>query len=273
MDTTLQCWTEWKRRCALNSCSDDAKRMLRGFAAKRFKGYVQKFLFRTNLTDARAAALEGGDAWHLLETSMVAGSARGGKSYKDWLFARTKSSRGEALAAIEGGATLLMRSVVREVLKNEYSPPTSLSLATPVRAGDGSITVEDMLPGTANPSSEAELNELRNIAVQHAATHFSDMPRREKITMMARHNGIALSHPAVLKAARRGKSMLTRAYHESIQRLSSRMLIEHPQEDRKTVLTLALMAAEEVGRLASEWGKSEISCARFFTVVERGIAK
>lgn len=93
-------------------------------------------------------ASDAEDGWHRFETHLLLKNTRGGKRYKDWLFARAEHVEWHPWDAIQGGATLLLRDVVREYLRREHAPDRVTSLHRPVgMVGDSNVTLEELLPG------------------------------------------------------------------------------------------------------------------------------
>lgn len=262
---------EWKKFCALDLCSEEAQNRLREFAFLRFRNLASRYAHRTSVKDTRSLAPEKKDSWHLFETHMTVKTTQQGKRYKDWLFARTIRSDDPALDVIQGGASLIMRQVVRDFLRQEFPPKNIVSLHSPLSNNiGGSFTLEDLLPVDIDPSSEAALREYEKLAEVHADNFFENMTRRERLALLAREIGISLTHKTIEKIAGCRKSMLNAAYQDFMRRIAARLRTEYRDDDNESVLQLALMTVGNVKKSVLDWGKSENACAELFRTVEGG---
>ena len=265
----LNCWMEWKERCALGLCSPRSVSALHAFALSRFRKFLSCYA-KHNATESPYFA--DTEAWHLFESHLVMKNTAGGKRYKDWLLARVGGSSDDPLDVIQGGATLIMRDVVREYLRRECSQTHMVSLDAPI-AGDGSggecsVALEDLLPGDADPAQEAELHEYQRLSKAHAAEFFETMTRRERIACLARCIGLSLAHPAVGAAAGCGKSMVNAAYRNFVVRVFAALTARYSDDDRESLLALAVMTINEMKTTVFDWGKSESACSRLFLLAE-----
>ena len=269
MGNGLAAWNEWKARCALGLCGVEARAALRAFAEARFRHFAQAAGDAAGPAPAGEPDVSGPDAWHLFETHLTVNTTAAGKRYKDWLFARVDGVDADALDTICGGATLLMRDVVREHLRRERSPSWMASLDRPVCESEGvPLTFGDLLPDSAAPGQEPELRELAAMARERAAAFFAEMSRREKTVLLAKTLGLSLAHPAVEQEAGCLKSMLSAACGAALRRLVEQIRADHPGEDEETVRLLSAMTLSELRDRAERWGKSEKSVARLFLIVE-----
>lgn len=264
------CWVEWKQTCALSLCSGHTQHSLQRFAGLRFRTHTRRYAYTTGEGQhGEAPALAPPDAWHLFETHLVAGSTRQGKRYKDWLFARTEGSSDPFLDVIQGGATLIMRDVVREHLRKECLPANTVSIQEPLSHGEGeSLTLEDLLPGAPDPTDEVAQREWSRLADRHAHRAFTDTTSRERMVLAARMLGISLAHPAVESVTGRRKSVLSTTLRALVERVGERIKVEYPDEEPGALVALCLLTITNVKRRALEWAKSEKACARLFRVVE-----
>lgn len=264
----VACWIEWKQRCALDLCSAAARTALRSFAGARCQNFARKCRETGRADGAAPPLLAAADAWHLLETHLVVKTDAAGKRYKDWLFARVAGRAGQAaLDAIQGGATLIMRDVVREHLRREYSPREFTSLNAPLSDGDVPLTLEDILPGGADPADEAGQREIERLAGEHASGFFREMSRRERVALLARELGLSLAHPAVARAAGCGKSMLCAAFRESVTRVAARLLADYGREDLPGVRVLTVRVLDRLTKAVLDWAAiSENACAHLFSL-------
>lgn len=209
------------------------------------------------------------DAWHRFESHLRLHNTREGKRYKEWLLARRDLDEKWGLESICAGASLIIRDVVREYLRHEYSTSAVQSLDAPVRTTDGGIgvTMEALLPDAGDTQRDVESRELARIAEAECAHVFGKLNRRERVALLARELGLALSHPVAAKVAGCGRSVLTTAYREALVGLTDHIRSRFPREDGPTQAELAIGLFSQIRKRIILWGKSEMSCAPLFTVV------
>jgi len=259
----LKAWTEWRKRCALALCSRAAQAGLEAFAGVRFRALLRKCGGPATACAAPAAR----DAWHLFETHLTVRSTAGGKRYKDWLFARVPrgGSAQDSVDAVQGGAWLLMRDVVREHLRREIAPPNTVSLQAPLQPGDATpLTLEDLLPGEDDPARCVERREYESLARQHAEELFADLTDRERVAILAKTLNLSLAHKAVVRAAGCGKSALNDAFRAFLQAVAARLRARYADDEAESVLRLTLLTLAELKGRAFLWGKSENGCPELF---------
>ena len=268
MTAVLEAWTEWKRRCAADLCSASAQSALRDFALSRFRICFRRHAGRGPA--AEDSAVSPKDAWHLFETHLVTGNTRQGKRYKDWLFARVPdgADEGATLDTVQGGATLIMRDVVRKHILREHTPRMVLSLQQPVGGAGSDLTLEDLLPGTLDTADDVARREYARLADRHADTFFEEMTHRERIALLARQVGLSLAHPVVVKAAQCGKSMVNAALKSFVTRATSSLQTSYANEDTECLHLLCLMTLDSVTERILSWGFSEKGPGRSFLVVK-----
>jgi len=258
----LDHWREWKAKCALDLCGEAARAHLRAFAKLRFDRCVRRYRGRTGLGRGDSVGMDGGGAWHLLETHLVVRENRRGKRYKDWLFARANLGDGNRLAALESGASLLMRDVVREHLRREYARRGTVSLDRLVTAqGDRTLTLHDLLPGAATPADEAARREYEALAQQHAEELVANAPRRERLALLAKCVGLSLAAPAATKAAECGHSALNEAYHAFLRRLARTIQDRYSGEERAALRLLSVLTLERAEISVTSWAAAETCCS------------
>ncbi|MBN1676187.1 MAG: hypothetical protein JXR37_34405 [Kiritimatiellae bacterium] len=276
----LDCWIEWKQRCALDLCSDDSRRELQGYAFHRFRRLFLHYARSCAEYAEQAAYVEPGRVgdlapartWHLFESHLQIKTTRAGKRYKDWLFARTRFAGGSVLDAVQGGASLIMRDVVREWLRREFSPKNMVSLHAAVMAEDGTrLTLEDLLPGSVDPSSEMALREYERLARQHARDAFGQMSRRERVAFLAKALGLSLMAQDVQRAAGCSRSVLRAEYLNRMQTISDRLKSVYPDEDGDGVLRLLRMTLSELRDMVFDWGRRERGCSPVFNRIGDGV--
>jgi len=222
----------WHDRCALARCTDEACQDLQGYAFDRFQQYLRKI--EPGLYPPKAA-----DAWHAFESHLALGRSRTAKAWKQWLFARGGKTPG--LDCIQGGATLIMRDVVRDYLRREYAPDWMHSLDAPVKqeASSTTLALGDLLADPQDPLAVLEQKECEELA-KHLAERASNLlTHRQSIALLAYQKGKALNHPAVLQAAQCGKSSLCNALHQALHTLARMIQSELPGETPDTRVAIA----------------------------------
>ncbi len=262
----LEHWSQWKHRCALGLCADDTQHVLRKFAGIHFSRYLSRYANRTNAPNMRHM-LSDTDAWHLFETYLAVNSSRGGKRYKDWLFARAANEANKD-AAVTAGAVLMMRDVVRAHLRREYSADLMVSLSQPLEGVGSPFTVEDLLPGMLDPLDEIAERECAALARTQAQGFLQTMDHRERIAVLAKKRGMSLAHPAVCAAADCGKSVLHESFHAAARRLVTMLKETFKSEEPESVKMLVLMTFEEVSGLVLAWAASGDACATVHELAE-----
>jgi hypothetical protein len=261
----IEHWLAWKRHCALGLCDAAAQQALRGFARHRFFRYVRSYAATAGELDAISLTPEAADAWHCFEAYLRLRSNRAGKSYKEWLFSRTDPAGALTLDVVQGGATLLMRDVVREHLRREVASHM-VSLDAPLRPGrgEGEPSLAQLLPSSLDTLDEVERRELEAMAGTEAAAVESSLGRRQRVALLAHHLGLSLAHAQVTEAAGCGKSLLFTAHRDALVQVAETVRSRHPGEGRDTQAALSILALRALLERMVEWGRSENACRRFF---------
>jgi hypothetical protein len=255
-------WSEWRLRCALALCRDEVRRELAEFAGYHFQRMVRRYAHRFNVTGP-GMALRDEDCWHLFETYFTLRSARDGKRHKEWMFERAVVAGSDAQEALAGGAVVLLRDVVREHLRREHTPASFFSLNSPAEMpGESGLTLEDLLPGSADPASETADRELEAIARDEADGLLQDMTEREKIAVAAKHAGLSLAHPGIERAAGCRKSALHSTYRAFVLRVTRRLRAGYREDDPSVLRLLIVRTLNRVGDVAGEWAVSELRWQR-----------
>jgi hypothetical protein len=243
--------------------------MLAAFAAVQCRAAFRKCRHCTNLGDAMPFAADPNEAWHLMETHMQLTRTRRGKAYKAWLMARGGGTARPDLAAIESGAALLMRTAVRLRLEREYSPRGVVSLHAPL-AGGGSLTIEDLLPDTADPAQEASRRQIRALAAHDAAAWLPGLRRTERVALLAVDLGLPFGNPRVEKAAHGANPRtLVRAYERLMYTLAARVRAAYPREDGAAVRALVFETAAAMHNAVRAWAQTDPHCAALLALAPR----
>jgi len=255
-------WCEWKAACALDLCGEPARAHLRAFAKVRFDRCMRRYRGRGGFGYAGAAAVDGGRAWHLLETHLVVRENRRGKRYKDWLFARAELGDGNRPAALESGASLLMRDVVRQYLRSECARAGAVSLDRLLTdTGEKPLTWHDLLPGSTNPADEAAYREYDALARQLAEELVPAATRRERVALLAKSVGLSLAATMAMKAAECGHSALHEAYHAFVRRLAATIRERYAGEDQAALRLLCVLTLDHAGKSAKMCSAAENCCS------------
>lgn len=262
-------WTVWKQTCSLDLCPPGTQAELRAFAHSRFRKYAATYSYTTGVQDPGSMMPAPAQAWHLFETWFCLRNTREGKSYKEWLFARRGPDASACLDAVQGGASLLMRDVVREWLLREMPGRGHLSLSAPAGDADEAVPdLQELMPGPSDTRGEVEGRDLARIAGEEAREAVSGLSHRERVALLARELGLPLSSPAALIAADCGKSQLSAAYLTALRNIAGGASARHPGEDNETLASLSVAVFEATKKQIILWGKSEIACRRLFYIVE-----
>lgn len=264
MPTTFQHWQEWRSRCAALRCAADTQAALREFAARRFLRYARAALGEHDV-QPQIPAPEA--CWHLLESELAAGRLRSGKRYKEWLFARLEGSRDAPIDVIQGGASLLMRTVVRNWALREARQRRSCALEAPVGGHGSGLTLADLLPAAANDPEGAELDRL---AAAEARRLFENLPEKTRRIVLAKQLGLPLYGPNLLAQLGASRSGVSVTWRSVFQTLARQVAANYPQEPRAWQLRLCLLAAQQLDPLIFRWGSLEKSVRGLFFMVEHG---
>ena len=266
--TKVEHWLAWREKCAAALCPQEAQAAFFSFAQSRFVRYLTFYRKATNVDLVQALLPEPLHSWHLFETYLAIRNTREGKVYKQWLFACAEGAD-DVLKALETGASLLMRDVVREHLRREYSSRRMVSLNQPIPTATGdAVTLDELVPGPSDPLNPVDQKELAELAGKESVEICKTMPLREKIALLAHGLRLSLAHPIVLTAADCRKSMLNTAYHKALLHVAAHIRRKFPNETRDVQALLSIQALKAVTKAIIIWGKSEKALAEFFTRVE-----
>jgi hypothetical protein len=257
---SLEQWQEWGAQCAAARCAPETRAALHLFGWQRFGHYAR----RARGEGVAGCLPDAAGCWHLLEARLVTGRSRPGKAYKRWLFDRTAGG-GEPLDAVQGGASLLLRSVVRDFLRREAPRPATVSLDAPLEGVEGRLTLADLLPAPDATGAEPDAPRLAG-AIARAA--FDALDVRARLLVLAKHLDLPLYHPAVTAAAGTSRSRASEIWREAFERLAAEARRACPDEDAGGRLRLCLLAAPELARLIFQWARAEKSAAPVFRVAE-----
>lgn len=271
-DMRLACWQEWRAVCAAALCGPDTHDYLVGFANHRFQHLASRCDRAAQQPGGWLRALPGTEACQRFETHLAVHATRAGKCYKDWLFARTRHSADAPLDVIQGGATLILRAVVRDYLRHERPSPRTLSLQAPLADAESAFTIEDLLADTSDPANDVALREYERLASGLAEEVFEALNRRERVALAAKTVGVALSHAAVAALTDCGKTALNRAYHMVLERLAATVRSRYPAEDNASQLTLTEKTLAKLKERILLWKDAENGVAAGFMIAEAEVS-
>jgi len=249
--STPEVWRAWKQACAADLCDAETAAVLRRFGQVRFGGYIRR---------AGHQVPEARDAWHLFESTCQVTKTRAGKRYKDWLFARADMLDITWLEAIESGASLLMRYVVREFLRREHSPSFMQSIQKTV--GDGSVTLEELLPDSIETLGGIDETEMTTMAQHLAGQVFPTLDKTERALIWAKLHSVPFSDPRIMNKTRLGKSVLHDRFDLLIRRLTEIIRRTYPNETHSVTTSLIIYSLTALGKMLPDKlfsGKPRIS--------------
>jgi hypothetical protein len=194
---------------------------------------------------------------------MVVGRNRQGKCYKRWLFDRAAGSS-DPLDAVRGGASVLMREVVREFLRCEGPDARQVSFDGPPDGPGERLSVAELLP--APPVADADDPGMFSMARTFARRFFERLEPRERLVVLAKRLGVPLHHPVVEQRVGVRRSRISLLWRGVFERLAAEVDRSLPGEDRSSRLHLALSAASELDQLVFEWARAEDGAAALFAL-------
>lgn len=234
--TSSLVWHAWKRACAADLCSPEEAAVLRRFGAARFALLARRAGFRHD---------EVRDPWHLLEVHSQVGRTRAGKRYKDWLFARTQSEGDDWVRAVEAGATLLLRSAVREYVRRERAPRFVVSMDQPVEISG--VTLAELLPAPSDGVECLDAAQLDGWARMIADRLFDKIDKVEKVLLWARMQGVPFSDGRVTRRTRLGVSVMYHRFQKLVSRMHAVVDASFPVEHSSVRAELVIRALVEMG--------------------------
>jgi hypothetical protein len=268
---TLENWKQWKAKCALGLCDNDVRRELQGFVSVKFMHFVRIGMDWAGRQGSPGAAVSVAEAWHRFETHFRLHKSPDGKSFKVWLFAR-KNTRGYGIQeAVEAGATVLVRDVVREYLRKECPDLRMVSFSGGAggSAPDGQVlSVEELLPCEADTARAVEERELDAMAREEAPGAFAQLNRKQRVALLAYQAGLSLIHPTAIKAAECSRTTLHASFRSALAGIAAAARARYAHEEMRMQALLACRMYEHVGRLAFAWGKSELGIDGFCNGIE-----
>lgn len=258
----LAAWDEWHTQCALSRCSPTARSYLHAFVVRRSATYLRRLGVESRVLGSPSAT----DLWHRFETHLVTDRTRALQTYKQWLFVRAEPLNGVArLDAIQGGAALILRDVLREWIRREGPMPSAVSLDDLV-PGQDDLRFRDLIPGD-DPRQFLETRDDDEAARRLAAEVFEAAPRHTRVALCLRALGLPLFGPLAERLAGCGHTKLAQSVRRLVTELADAALRRYPRDE---AFAIASRAPAWARQFAIEWGRAEISMAPAFLVMEPG---
>jgi len=236
--STPEVWLHWKRVCAADLCDAATAAVLRRFGHVRFALHIRRS--GRPLPEVR-------DTWHLFESTCQVSKTRAGKRYKDWLFARAEAMEIPWLEAIESGASLLMRSVVREFLRREHAPSFMQSIQQPIAGG--SVSLEELLPDQTSSPADMDDHDLRTMAQELAGQLWPSLDKTERALVWAKIRDIPFTDQRLINKTRLGRSVLHERFGLFMARLTSHVRARHPKESHSAITSLIIFTLMALGEM------------------------
>ena len=231
-------WEEWRERCAIVKCGAEGADAMRALVHHRFRLNVAAVLGWRNV---ESATPDAGACFGLLEEWCAASRQRGGRRYKEWLFARAEGQSGAALlATIESGVSLLVRNVARKWLAGQKRDD-AVSLDAPIPGTNG-LSLSDLVPDETAPSASDAL--MGEDAETVARAVFKKMKPSVRLVMLSRVARLPLYHPRLLAEFGFGKSRANEVWKGVIGEIASAVAEEWPGEPPSWKVSMAMRASD-----------------------------
>jgi hypothetical protein len=259
--------------CALALCPPVIQSPLQTFVHVRYLRYASNYASSSHAAEITAPSHDACESWHWFESYFQLHQNRQGKSYKDWLFARTSSGKSTPDSGdIESGVSSLLRDVVRDRLRKETSPRRVTSLdAGSCSATDGpAISLLELLPDEFNTNNEVEHREITRIAASLADSILDSLSRRERLALLGRKIGLSLTNSLLLKAANCRKSVLAEAHRSALTTVAHNIALAYPDETRPTQASLAVAVFYLIQNAIILWAKAENELSEFLSALTIG---
>lgn len=268
---TLENWQQWKAKCALGLCDKTVKRELRGFVSAKFTHFVRMYTDSERAQAPAVSMMPAAEAWHRFETHFRLHHSPAGKSFKAWLFTR-KNTRGYSVReTVEAGATLLVRDVVREYLRREYSDPRMVSYSEGtggISPDDQPLSVVELLPCQSDTTMMVEERDLDELARMESLAAFAQLDRKQRVALLVHQAGLSLGHPMAIKAAKCSGATMYNAFRSTLAGIAALARSRYAREEPTVQATLACRIYEHVSGLAFAWGRSDIGVSKFCKRIE-----
>lgn len=233
---TFECWNQWRERCAAALCSQTCADALRVFGFVRFRTYVQRLNRPVELPSAEVC-------WHLFESRIALQDSRPGKSAKNWLFARTRDPD-QLFDAVQGGASLIMRDVVRDWIRRECPPREQVSLDVVAPGTD--LPLISMVPCVVPARDTVEDREDAQLADALAVSMCNELPDKAKRLLAACSEGLSLNHPGLDARTGCGRSARYTLWHRLLHQVADAVKDGFAEENAAYQLHMAGLVLESL---------------------------
>lgn len=268
--TTIHSWEEWKHKCALALCSEPTRAELAGFVGPILRSKIRAWDPNASLSPGRSEGDTEADFFHLFESYMHTTSSATGKRWKDWLFAGTARGKDSNETAIERMVCSCLSTIAEDVYLKEGPGKLKRAGGTTVSFDEPAIEDGDPIgqlladPAAPDPSQEAEIAELREIAREEAARVFPGLEWPLRIVLLAQAMDRKLNEPIFAELAGRSQSTLYQLFKDFPIKLEAELAERFSSQDTRTLRLLAIFTIQELGREILSWARSEKSCAPLF---------
>lgn len=269
--TEVKHWFKWKEKCALALCPPDTQSPLLAFVHQRYRHYATRYSPAFQATEIETASINAREAWHGFETYFQLHRTRRGKSYKEWLFARSSAgSPAPESKDIESGVSLLLRDVVRDRLRSEYSSHRILSLDANVHphSDHPPISLMELLPDDLNTRNEVERREMNEMAASLVNPIIDSLSYRERLALLGRELGLSLATPMLLKAAACRKTALADAHRTALNAIAHHTTSAYPNETHATQASLTVAVFTLLRQRILFWAEAEKGLSDFLNTKE-----
>ncbi len=274
----LQAWYEWEELCAVERCSEGAKRFLNDFGDRALSRGISKLPEEVRDNILRPSEMPG-YGFCLLEkyalekvyTERQPDKELREKTYKKGIFYKQRNSQDPPLQVLKAQARCMMRNAAREWWKEEMSIKGGQSLEV-TTSTNCDLTLIDLLPDTYQ-YEDSDLRELLEIAREEAPDIFKVIPFVQRVILIARKLGIPYSNSDVIKRVTdKSTSSLGYQFKYLYKRKDYLQILKekYPKEDPETMDLLYRMVLAICGEMAIEWGRSEKMCDPIFIEAEAG---
>ena len=241
--TKIKHWREWRRRCAIAKCRVETAEALRSYARHRFTYFLMKLAdhvaFDVNVPEAAVC-------WSLLETHLCVARPRSGRRYKEWLFARLARTTDDPVDVIQGGATLILRTVVRDWFAGLQPSQIASGYTHPAPAGP---SVVELLPAPSPTGhGDWEIHEAAQAAALYVAR---GLDHKTRLVLLARAWGFPLFHPLVLRDIGVGHTKASETPRRVMEALVARIRKTWEREPVSWQKSVALSAYRELVAILS----------------------
>lgn len=259
------CWAEWFAGCTIAKCKPQATEMLVGKGQTYFRHWLNAYDATVTCADLLSPRER---PWRIFETDALA--KRRKKTYKDWL--REYRSRGnhtftveERVAALNSGIKVLFRTVVRQRIVDEDGrdrrDPQGHKrgrIVEPPPGDDGERSWDwGKFPSTEWPRPDEETAQNETLAMVQTCLPalLGLMTKTVRVAMAAKLTGVSLANKGLKPFAGVEKSQIDSRLKALDEKLRVIFAKRYPNEVKKQVLCMQVIAIQFLMSDSSEWLK------------------